>query len=362
MAFVRGCLKWFGGTLALGAGCLLVLAAAPASAEEIEPSCRYIEQGAPGPPGNALEVSLGSNPAVEIERVGDRIRVNGTAGGLHREIACDFGSPTVHNIDTISLVQPVGGGNFIDIFGDSFGLSIDLTDGLLAPGATPEADGSEIEVEMPGGQVAPFTMAVITTPGPDQVRALTTRKRTTVNLNGGEVTQDTDIDLPPVLFGAIYAGAGNDVIVSKSKLKLKFFFPLGLGVLGEGGDDWVDAGVAAGGDGADNLVGGPGINVLIGGAGSDAVRGKNGIDFLASAGGHDLLLGGGGGDFLYSDDGNGDKARCGDGRDQAVVDRRDKRSGCERLKIRRGRGSQIEDDDAIPFKIPLRTRSGEPIF
>jgi hypothetical protein len=326
--------------------------------EPVEPSCRYLEAGAPGPADNKLEVDLGNYESVEIERVESRIRVNELDYNTHREIVCDYGKATVHNTDSIVLIAP----SSADPFFFDAGLSIDLQDGLLEPGATPEADGSEIELTMVGAGILASELSLITPNTEDQVRATTTDNATQINLNAGETTQDIDLDLPPVLFGAIYSGGGDDVVVSTTKLKsVRSNFPLGLGVLGEGGNDLIKANQAYGGDGDDNLVGGAETDYLIGGRGSDAVRGKNSTDLIVSAGGRDLLLSGGGDDIVLAADGNGDKVRCGDGRDRAYVDYRDKRSGCERL--RRIKGASGADDDAFsPFKVRLRTRSGKPVL
>lgn len=330
-----------------------------------EPSCRYLEAGAPGPADNKLEVELGNTDSVELERVDSRIRVNRVDYELHREIKCDYGRATVDNTDTIVLI-PASSGSDAFYFDNS--LSIDMQDGLFAPGATPEADGSEIEMHMQGGRAAIGDISIITTDSADQIRAVTTLTETELNLNAGETTQDVDIELPPILFGALYTGDGDDVVVNTNKIKLKgkrgrVYFPFGLSVLGEGGNDLIKAAEAAGGAGDDNLVGDNRLNILIGGPGHDAIRGKNSTDLLISDGGRDLVLGGSGGDFLMTADGNGDKARCGDGRDLARVDAKDKRSGCERLKRVRGvKPDSDPDDDFLPFKIRMRTRSGKPVL
>ena len=243
--------------------------------EVIEPSCRYLEVGAPGPAENKLEVSLGNYEDVEIERVDDRIRVNEVDESLHREVTCDFGRATVHNIDSISLVSAPSSSGPGDIYFDNE-LSIDLQAGLLEPEATPEADGSEIELAMGGDQefIAGFTL--ITPDVEDQIRATTTLNGTGINLNAGEATQDVDMELPAVLFGGLYAGGGNDVVIAQTKIKTpRVSYPIGIGVLGEKGDDLIKANLAVGGEGEDNLVGGAKTDFLIGGEGNDALRGEN---------------------------------------------------------------------------------------
>jgi Ca2+-binding RTX toxin-like protein len=52
-------------------------------------------------------------------------------------------------------------------------------------------------------------------------------------------------------------------------------------------------------------------------------------------GGRDVLRGGDGSDFLFARDRRADRVDCGAGRDRLVGDRRDRRSGCERLFLAR---------------------------
>ena len=325
----------------------------------IEPSCRYLEAGAPGPAENKLEVSLGNYEDVEIERVDDRIRVNEMDDSLHREVTCEFGRATVHNIDSITLISAPTDEDFEEVYFENE-LSIDLQAGLLEPGATPEPDGSEIELAMAGDRSFLTDLYLITPDVEDQIRATTTLSGTGINLNAAEATPDVDMELPPVLFGGIYAGGGNDVVIAETKIKENIPFPFGIGVLGEKGDDLIKASQAVGGEGNDTLVGGAQTDLLVGGEGNDSVRGKNSRDLLVSGGGRDRLRAGGDGDFLFAADGNGDQVQCGDGRDRAIIDLKDKRTGCERM--RRVRGVDADDVSGIPFKTRLRTRSGKKVF
>lgn len=117
---------------------------------------------------------------------------------------------------------------------------------------------------------------------------------------------------------------------------------------GDGGD------VIRGDDGADSLGTGENfIPSLIGGNGSDLVAGGERGDSIAGGRGDDVLLGNRGNDFIDSrEDGgplrrgdvtaqggspNQDIVDCGPGFDEAVVNRNDEVSNCER--VRRGSGS-----------------------
>ncbi len=92
------------------------------------------------------------------------------------------------------------------------------------------------------------------------------------------------------------------------------------------GSDVLDGGVGndrlSGGGGRDRLHGGPGADVLKGGAGRDLLRGGSGAD---------VLSGGTGADVIDAADGRRDVVNCGTGRDGALVDARDKVTGCERI-------------------------------
>lgn len=92
--------------------------------------------------------------------------------------------------------------------------------------------------------------------------------------------------------------------------------------------------------GRDSIRGRDGHDCLIGGAGSDTLRGESGDDRLTGGRGADTLLGGAGinaydagsgNDVVNSVNGRVEFVRCGPGKDRAIVDRRDRVSGCERV-------------------------------
>jgi hypothetical protein len=82
---------------------------------------------------------------------------------------------------------------------------------------------------------------------------------------------------------------------------------------------------------ADRLLGTAAGDRLLGRGGRDSLRGRGGGDCLNGGRGADVLLGGSGNDILRARDGSRDLVSCGGGRDQAIVDRRDRVRGCERL-------------------------------
>lgn len=79
---------------------------------------------------------------------------------------------------------------------------------------------------------------------------------------------------------------------------------------------------------------GRGDDALTGDRRTNVLGGRRGPDRITGGGGRDRLLGGRGRDFLLAADGERDLVDCGPGRDRAVVDRRDRVRGCERVRVR----------------------------
>lgn len=101
-------------------------------------------------------------------------------------------------------------------------------------------------------------------------------------------------------------------------------------IFGQAGVD-----ILTGGSGRDMLAGGDGSDRLRGGSDRDRLFGESGKDVLSGGTGSDTLDGGSGSDRIYSVDRWRDTVRCGTGFDRAIVDRRDRVSGCERVTRRR---------------------------
>jgi pimeloyl-ACP methyl ester carboxylesterase len=106
--------------------------------------------------------------------------------------------------------------------------------------------------------------------------------------------------------------------------------PKPLRLIGTGRGDRLSGGglddVLRGMAGSDRLFGGPGNDRLEGGRGNDRLHG---------GAGRDRLFGGTGRDRLDARDGATDLVSCGSGRDLAIVDRRDRVRGCERVRVPR---------------------------
>jgi hypothetical protein len=321
--------------------------AAPAKAVPGTLRCDYREGGEPGPAGNRLAIS-GTDNAL-VRREGDLILVGTTEGENgprgFEEIACSGEQATVANLDRIiySATPPTRGSRqFI----------LDEREGLLTPGATPEASGSEIEIELgfARGDDHPPHVQVLGTEGPDQLSARpVSRDRFGVNLNLRSDGTSPDLDLrltaPPAYV----------------ELKLH----------GEQGSDRIDARPAdagrrplrsillAGDEGGDTLLGTKREDHLEGGSGADRLLGRGGRDYLYPSAGRDRSFGGAGNDWILSGSrgtserdhqpdfysgGSGndyivarvegrDTIRCGSGFDKAYADRIDNFPGndCEDL-------------------------------
>ena len=83
---------------------------------------------------------------------------------------------------------------------------------------------------------------------------------------------------------------------------------------------------------ADELYGRAGSDRLLGLSGRDILDGGAGPDVVVGGADSDLLIGGSGHDLLRARDGDGDRLRCGQGRDTAVVDSVDAVGGCEVIR------------------------------
>ncbi len=338
--------------IALGAFVMALLVAVAPSQGRGTLSCEYVETGAPGPSGNVLRITDRTDGVTHVFREGDAIIV---FSNFEREPTSCTGAPaTVFNVDRIELTT--NSAPFINYHGD----------GPLAPGASAEASGPEIEIS-------------IQEDGPERVLNVSATagvagqlgpRRVGVNLNpeADGNARDVDVVLPTVKLSEI------------TKLRLvgmrdsRAFSALG-------GPEFtgpypVDGLLLAGGPGDNTLIGGPHRDILIGGTGNDALRGGEGEDHLTVGPGRDLAKAGKGRDTIFnvSDVGGvpadtapdkidagpgddqvdveqllrGDRVDCGPGRhDSAFVDAGDRASGCEQISSARSSAS-ASAETAVP--------------
>ena len=176
-------------------------------------------------------VDVGAGETATIGRSGNDITLNGTA----------CGGATVANTDTIAVTTT----------GVPTEIAIDLTAGPLAPGLTPEADGSEIEitVDLPSG--TPI-LRILGSSDVDRIVA----GANSINLNADETTADADVTITGAPALVIEGGDGDDV--------LSLAGGSGTGTTGRQGSLFGQAG-------NDRLLGGVAGSTFDGGVGTDEV-------------------------------------------------------------------------------------------
>jgi hypothetical protein len=329
-------------------------------------TCEYVEAGAPGPADNLLRVeSDGYAMGVLLYRDGDAIRVFDDAPPFLAnfpdavETTCTGTAPTVTNIDRIEVGHPPGGGA-PTVTIDESGRTITGKDGILAPGgvggpfapgATPEAHGSEIEISLTsGGRNDVRSLRFIGSSGADQVIAGSRKGARAVALNldpAADGSQpDADVTAEGVSALTLGGGGGNDRLSGGGQPGMAGEVRNTALALGGGEGDDVLLGrpgrdLETGGPGDDLLRGGRGNDGsplesggvgLTGGPGDDRVYGGPGNDELEGDSGHDRIVGGRGHDSFYGSDHQADILNCGPGVERDVQFDRglDRLRGCER--------------------------------
>ena len=279
------------------------------SASQAFVSCNYS--------AGTLSVGLNeSDDAVRIARGGNDA-VNVIATGSFGEgpsilLTCAGGSATVTNTDLIAVDAAATA---------RFGVvSFELGAGPLAPGATPEADGtSEIEVRANMFARSDF-VEIVGTGLTDTIHMGTLPSGATgINLNAAtEAAPDSDLEVAGVDGVGVAAGDGNDVV--RGRGSPGFVGPVsrrtGISILG--------------GPGRDLLMAGRGSFFVFGAGGRDRILGSQSSDLIESGKGRDLVKAGRGRDLVITAEGGRDRVNCGAGNDLGLVDRKDRARGCER--------------------------------
>jgi len=179
----------------------------------------------------AVTVEVGAGETATIGRSGDDITLNGAP----------CGGATVTNTDTIAITTT----------GVPTEIVIDLTGGPLAPGLTPEADGSEIEITVNVSTGTP-TLRILGSTGVDHIVA----GASGINLNSDETTADEDATITGSPGLVIDGGDGDDV--------LSLAGGAGTGTTGRQGS-------LLGQAGNDLLLGGVAGSTFDGGVGTDEI-------------------------------------------------------------------------------------------
>ncbi len=265
--------------------------------------------------------------------------------------SCDLTGPTVDNVDSIVFSDPVPGRSTNFGIGASFSPAT-----LLAPGRTPEGDGtSEIElfVDLGGdpGDIVDVSAGFGSQSGPfeiaqDDLVLIGQRGETVlVDLNAAQeppVGQDADLSIDGI--GGLATGdwedgylriqtlTGTDVVRARGGPQLGGVVTAPLYILLQPGAG--DKAVL--GDGPDRLVGTGDANVLKTKGGADTIRAGGGRDKINPGKGKDEVEGGPGNDLIRARDGKRDVIDCGAGkRDKVIADRKDRVKRCKKVVRRR---------------------------
>jgi RTX calcium-binding nonapeptide repeat (4 copies) len=301
-----------------------------------EPRCRYLEEGPPGRRGNVLLIDYSMD--VFVRREGLEIVVFNRNGGGLTQVPCEGGVPTVFSIDRL-IYRPFVGAH---------ALHLDLEQGVMAPGASREPGGDEIEIEVDFPETKPqrrSSVTVLGADGPERMRAGVTRAgRIGVNLGvlRDGPRRDADLIVRQVTpFNLkLMGGDGQDTLSSAGIGPRSFGAVTSVLLRGGGDSDHLRGGprrdLIEGGDDGDVLYGRGGDDRLTGGEGGDLVIGGEGDDDIAGGGTEpslDFLFGGRGRDSLNAIDGILDRLDCGPGGpDHAYIDTSDEwsRETCEK--------------------------------
>jgi hypothetical protein len=270
--------------------------------------------------GGTLNVFMNQDlDTITIARGGEGINVIG--GDLFGEgpeilLNCTGGTPTVNNTDRI-VVDEAAVAAFTGVF-------FDLAGGPMAPGLTPEADGTS-EIELQANLFGGLSFTSIGGSAGDDTFHLgrAASGATGVNFNAGaEAAPDVDLELTQPELVSVGTGRGNDVVHGRGAPG--FAGPTGARI----------ATLAVGGSGRDDLIAGS-TSAMIGGPNNDRLLGSRFEDDIVAGGGRDLIKTGRGPDTILAARGGRDRVNCGASRrDRAVTDGTDRVGNCERDRLR----------------------------
>ncbi len=350
---------------------LIVLASllGPVTASAAEGGrCHVIEAGASGPADNVLRLNAKGtffDSTLIIAQRGVNLSVRSQESYRNafpasflrgRELDCGFETLTTSEIDRIDLLLPRHGDGSLIVFD----MSRARPGWALAPGATREQVGPEIEIRIVQGPPPTRpdgSLGYIGTKGTDRLDFGAADGVPTVNFNPGQDGDRPDHDiLPGISVEAIRVAAGPGRDYTRPAIR-KGLEPLPswvkLAVQGDDGDDEL-----IGHSGPDALSGGTGNDLiralggddrqvnnyewapfsLVGGPGRDRIHGGAGRDEIGSGGrsggdtGADFVFGGPGDDTFHGQmDGFRDRIDCGPGKEKKFrIDRGvDVLTGCE---------------------------------
>jgi len=251
----------------------------------------------PPPPGGACTYNPVSGVVLAATPAGAAATLIVVGGAIHfGETPTACGDATTANTDSITVTGPSGSVER---------LTIDLSGGPLAPGASDEGPNgsSEIEIAVNLGEAAD-QVVVVGSPGDDTIAAGT---------KGLGLNDDRDVDVTftvlPTTF-ELFGGGGDDSLSARGGAGAGPLFAGPVIIHGEDGNDTIAgsdlAELLAGGAGNDTIDAGAGNDTVQGGAGDDALTGGHGDDDLDGGLGTDQLFGNAGDDVVHADDGVAD--------------------------------------------------------
>jgi len=234
---------------------------------------------------------VGSTATISMSAVNDSASIAvGTGANAGRIMlgAAPCGAATTSTTDTIVVNGSTG----------AEGVTIDLSGGPFAPGASVEGTGSpEIEFMIDLSTGTQDRLTITGGPGNDSIVVGTLG----ANLNGDD---DSDVTLTGVELGTVNASDGADTVSGGGNASTGGASSLLLILNGEGGEDTL-----SGGSNDDVINGGAGADVLSGLAGDDTLTGLLGNDTFdegPATNGTDTMAGGGGIDTVtYASRANG---------------------------------------------------------
>jgi Ca2+-binding RTX toxin-like protein len=222
----------------------------------------------PPPPASCVYDSVAKSVSASMN-AGTQATLKVVSGAIwfgSSPAAC--GAATTTNTDSITISSPAGSVET---------LTLDMSGGAFAPGATTESDTSEIEITTSLGDASDVVVVYGTT-GADTIR---------MGQLGMGLNADTD----------------RDVTFAPLPAQVEIVGLAGPNVLSGGGGSgtgtpFTGKVILRAGDSGDTLSGGTGADELYGGAGTDTLQGNNGADVANGAGGNDNLNGGNDNDDL----------------------------------------------------------------
>ena len=225
---------------------------------------------------NALSLTMTPTSTATLVIVGGEIWFG--------EVPEPCGAATTTNTDSISIEGSVG---------TSETLIVDQRGGFFGPGATPESNTPEIEIETALGD-ASDRVVIYGTEGSDFMAA---------GQNGVATSSDGDVDItfsPNTFNLEFHMLGGDDHVDARGTGGAGLIFLGPLVITGGEGDE----GLLRGGSANDVIDGGPGDDLLDAQSGDDTLRGGPGSDKITAGGGNDSIDGGPGSDTMNGNDGD----------------------------------------------------------